>query len=96
VSDAVFGPAADGGFWLIGLSRPDARLLRGVPMSCPDTGRIQFRRLREAGLDVAVLPELNDVDTAADVVEVAAQAPHGRFAAAVRNVTESAVPAGTA
>src|SRR5690606_17287654 len=31
--DAWFGPAADGGFWALGLARPDARLLRGVPMS---------------------------------------------------------------
>ncbi|MFI0352975.1 TIGR04282 family arsenosugar biosynthesis glycosyltransferase [Actinomadura sp. 9N407] len=80
---AVFGPAADGGFWLLGLARPDARLLRGVPMSRPDTGRIQLDRLRAAGLDVALLPTLTDVDTAADAAQVAALAPHGRFAAAV-------------
>ncbi|WP_131764079.1 DUF2064 domain-containing protein, partial [Actinomadura fibrosa] len=79
-------PAADGGFWLLGLRRPDARLLRGVPMSRPDTGAIQFGRLRAAGLEVAVLPELTDVDTARDAEAVAAAAPHGRFAAAVRDL----------
>jgi glycosyltransferase A (GT-A) superfamily protein (DUF2064 family) len=82
-SGAVFGPASDGGFWLLGLARPDARLLRGVPMSRPDTGRIQLDRLRAAGLDVAPLPTLTDVDTAADAAEVAALAPHSGFAAAV-------------
>jgi len=85
--DAVFGRAADGGFWLLGLARPDAGLLRGVPMSRPDTGRVQLARLRAAGLDVALLPPLTDVDTAADAAEVAALAPHGRFAAAFRTVT---------
>ncbi|MFC9977972.1 TIGR04282 family arsenosugar biosynthesis glycosyltransferase [Spirillospora sp. NPDC127200] len=85
--DAVLGPAADGGFWLLGLTRPDASLLRGVPMSRPDTGRRQLARLRAAGLSVAALPELTDVDTAADAAEVAALAPHGRFAAAFRRHT---------
>ena len=32
-ADAVFGPAADGGFWLLGLRRPDPQLILGVPMS---------------------------------------------------------------
>ncbi|MQY04715.1 TIGR04282 family arsenosugar biosynthesis glycosyltransferase [Actinomadura macrotermitis] len=82
--DAVFGPAADGGFWLLGLRRPDAALLRGVPMSRPDTGRRQLARLR--GLDVALLPELTDVDTPADAAHVARLAPHGRFAAALQGV----------
>lgn len=81
--DAVFGPAGDGGFWLLGLRRPDPRLLRGVPMSRPDTGACQLERLR--GLRVATLPTLTDVDTAADAVRVAAQAPRTRFAAAVRD-----------
>ncbi|TDC45279.1 glycosyltransferase [Actinomadura sp. KC345] len=82
--DAVFGPASDGGFWLLGLRRPDAALLRGVPMSRPDTGAVQLARLRAAGLDVAALPELTDVDTAADAERVAAGAAGTRFAAAVR------------
>ncbi|MEU5882142.1 TIGR04282 family arsenosugar biosynthesis glycosyltransferase [Spirillospora sp. NPDC047279] len=86
--DAVYGPAEDGGFWLLGLRRPDAGLIRGVPMSRPDTGRVQLGRLRAAGLSVALLPELTDVDTAADAGKVAAAAPHGRFAAAVRRVRD--------
>ncbi|MEU9002804.1 DUF2064 domain-containing protein [Streptomyces sp. NPDC048551] len=35
--DAWFGPAADGGFWALGLAEPDPELLRGVPMDVPDT-----------------------------------------------------------
>lgn len=84
---AAFGPAADGGFWLLGLREPDPALIKGVPMSRPDTGAAQLSRLRAAGLDVAMLPELSDVDTAADVVRVArSAAPSGRFARAVREI----------
>jgi uncharacterized protein len=77
--DAVFGPAADGGFWLLGLRRPDPRLLLGVPMSRPDTGARQRARLR--GLRVTTLETLTDVDTVADAVRVADEAPRTRFAA---------------
>ncbi|ONH24452.1 glycosyltransferase [Pseudofrankia asymbiotica] len=85
-TDAVFGPAADGGWWALGLRRPDGRLLRGVATSRPDTGARQRERLAQAGLRVAALPVLRDVDTAADADEVARLVPHGRFAAAVRTV----------
>ena len=63
-ADAVFGPAEDGGFWLLGLRRPDPELILGVPMSADDTGRVQLGRLRDAGLRVRQVPELLDVDTA--------------------------------
>ncbi|MYS33120.1 hypothetical protein K388_04145 [Streptomyces sp. KhCrAH-43] len=79
--DAWFGPAEDGGFWALGLAEPDPDLLRGVPMSVPETGAVQRRRLIDAGLTVRDLPALRDVDTAADAAEVAALAPGGRFAA---------------
>jgi glycosyltransferase A (GT-A) superfamily protein (DUF2064 family) len=85
-ADAAFGPAADGGFWALGLRTPDAALLRGVPMSTATTGAIQRTRLRAAGLRVLDLPQLRDVDTAADAVAVARQAPRSRFAARTREL----------
>ncbi|MFP8883815.1 TIGR04282 family arsenosugar biosynthesis glycosyltransferase [Streptomyces mangrovi] len=77
---AWFGPAADGGFWALGLADPDPGLVRGVPMSTDRTGELQRRRLLEAGLSVRDLPVLRDVDTAKDAAEVAALT-RGRFAA---------------
>ena len=91
--DAWFGPAADGGFWALGLAVPDPALLRGVPMSRPDTGRVQYERLTAAGLRVGRLPVLRDVDTADDARRVAASAPGGRFAAVHASLT-TATPAG--
>ncbi|CAL9602418.1 TIGR04282 family arsenosugar biosynthesis glycosyltransferase [Streptomyces cellulosae] len=83
--DAWFGPAADGGFWALGLADPDPELLRGVPMSTPYTGAAQRRRLD--GLRVRDLPLLRDVDTAEDAVAVADAAPDGRFAARLGRLT---------
>ncbi|MEU1110657.1 DUF2064 domain-containing protein [Streptomyces sp. NPDC005866] len=85
--DAYFGPAEDGGFWALALADPDPQLLRGVPMSTPETGAVQRRRLVAAGLRVRDLPRLRDVDTAADAAAVAALAPHGRFAARLARCT---------
>ncbi|MFD5496261.1 DUF2064 domain-containing protein [Streptomyces sp. NPDC127091] len=90
--DAHFGPAEDGGFWALGLARPDPALLRGVPMSTSVTGAVQRDRLLTAGLRVRDLPPLRDVDTAADAHAVAALAPHGRFAARLARCTAGAGP----
>ncbi|WP_439812809.1 TIGR04282 family arsenosugar biosynthesis glycosyltransferase [Streptomyces sp. P9-2] len=83
--DAWFGPAADGGFWALGLADPDPELLRGVPMSTPHTGAAQRGRLD--GLRVRDLPLLRDVDTAEDAAAVADAAPGGRFAARLARLT---------
>ena len=80
-ADAVFGAALDGGYWGIGLRRPDPAAFDGVPMSHPATGMAQRLRLAELGLRTSVLPPLRDVDTIDDARAVAAEAPGSRVAA---------------
>jgi glycosyltransferase A (GT-A) superfamily protein (DUF2064 family) len=90
--DAVLGPAADGGWWALGLADPrHAQVLAGVPMSRDDTGERTLRALTGCGLRPGRAAELSDVDTMADARAVAAACPHGRFARAVRAVPDQAV-----
>jgi rSAM/selenodomain-associated transferase 1 len=79
-ADAAFGAALDGGYWGIGLRRPDPAVFRDVPMSDPRTAAVQRLRLAELELRTEVLPPLCDVDTIADARAVAAAAPESRFA----------------
>ena len=81
--DAVLGRAEDGGYWAIGLVRPDERVFRGVPMSVETTGEAQRARLDELGLRTEELPVLRDVDFFEDARAVASEAPDSRFARAV-------------
>ena len=82
--DAVLGPAPDGGYWGIGLRRPDAAVFEGIPMSSTYTGSLQHERLTALGLSTELLSELEDVDTLAEARAVALAAPDTRFAAALR------------
>jgi rSAM/selenodomain-associated transferase 1 len=65
-ADVVLGPASDGGYYLIGMSRIHSPLFAGVPWSSPDTLRVTLERARACGLSVALLEERRDIDTAAD------------------------------
>jgi glycosyltransferase A (GT-A) superfamily protein (DUF2064 family) len=82
--DALLGPAADGGWWALGLRNPrHADLIRHVPTSRADTGVRTRAALAAAGLSVAALPQLTDVDTMVDAHAVAQTVPGSRFAAAL-------------
>jgi rSAM/selenodomain-associated transferase 1 len=83
-ADAVLGPAPDGGYWSIGLTRPDSRVFNRIPMSQDTTCAAQRARIKELGLSLHELPWLRDVDTIVDARAVARQAPGSRFAAALR------------
>ena len=85
--DAVLGPANDGGWWGLAVTRPGlADVLAHVAMSTPSTGRLTRAALEATGAGVRILPPLRDVDEWPDAVAVASQAPAGRFAAAVAAV----------
>jgi uncharacterized protein len=88
-TDAVLGPAVDGGWWAIGLHRVDGRVFAGVPMSRADTGRRQLDRLECLGLRTRLLPRLRDVDHYADAVAVAAMAPETPFAETVGRLADA-------
>ncbi|MBT7834404.1 MAG: glycosyltransferase [Rhodospirillaceae bacterium] len=66
-ADAVFGPADDGGFWLVGLRRGQwaARLFHGVRWSSPQTLTDTLANL-PATARVVQLETLSDVDTRDD------------------------------
>jgi rSAM/selenodomain-associated transferase 1 len=85
-TDAVLGPALDGGYWAIGLRRPDPSVFDGVPMSTPHTLRAQAGRLRALGLRHRRLAPLRDVDTIDDARAVAHAAPATAFAACLRSL----------
>jgi hypothetical protein len=93
--DAVLGEAVDGGWWAAGLRRADPRAFTGVPMSKRFTHEAQLRRLHALGLRVERLPLLRDVDTFADALAVADEAPHTIFARTVDGVAMSRAAAGS-
>ncbi|HML90922.1 TIGR04282 family arsenosugar biosynthesis glycosyltransferase [Methyloceanibacter sp.] len=65
-ADAVFGPARDGGYWLVGLKQSPRRLtpFENVPWSTPDALSATCANLK--GRKIALAATLTDVDTAED------------------------------
>ena len=72
-ADAVFGPAADGGYWLVGLRRCPRmpQLFEGVRWSSEHALADTLANLPR-GMRHALLEELSDVDTAADLARIRA------------------------
>jgi uncharacterized protein len=60
----VLSPALDGGYTLIGLSRPHAHVFAGIPWSTPGVHAATLARAREVGLPVRELRPWYDIDDA--------------------------------
>ncbi|HEY5855811.1 MAG TPA: DUF2064 domain-containing protein [Aldersonia sp.] len=92
--DAVLGPAADGGWWALGLCAADvAAGLTTVRMSTADTGAATLAMLRDRGQRTRLLPELVDVDHPADALYVAGSTGSAsRFGRAVDALTDKLAP----
>jgi uncharacterized protein len=66
-ADAVFGPSADGGYYLAVMGRLYPELFSGIAWSSEQVMAQTLARAREAGIGVELLPEWYDVDTVADL-----------------------------
>jgi len=78
-ADAVFHPAEDGGYVLVGLRRPQAGLFSAMTWSTPQVMADTRRRARTLGLRVQELETLWDVDRPQDLARL--QALHDPAAA---------------
>jgi rSAM/selenodomain-associated transferase 1 len=61
-ADAVFGPARDGGYYLLALSAPHLDLFSDIPWSTADTLRVSLALAETSALRTALLPEEDDID----------------------------------
>ncbi|MEM1297154.1 MAG: TIGR04282 family arsenosugar biosynthesis glycosyltransferase, partial [Verrucomicrobiota bacterium] len=62
--DVVFGPAADGGYYLIGMSLFKPELFRDIPWSSDETLNKSVECAMELNLRIGSLPISTDIDTA--------------------------------
>jgi len=72
-ADVGLGPCDDGGYDLIGLARPQPRLLAEVTMSTPHVLRDTLALAATAGLRAILLLPWYDVDVAGDLRRLAAE-----------------------
>jgi len=61
--DAVFGPAVDGGYYLVGTARYLPGFFAGIRWSSVHTLEDHLARCREQGWSFALLPARHDIDT---------------------------------
>jgi len=66
-AEAVFGPSADGGYYLVGLACPDERLFRKFTWSTPTVLLDTVARCRALSIPFSFLQPERDVDTGEDL-----------------------------
>jgi uncharacterized protein len=92
----VLGPADDGGYYLVGLSRPLPGLFASIPWGTSAVWPRTQQRLAELGVNGAALPGWRDFDDLADLqrlrVELAQLAPHAPVYQALARAIEQALP----
>jgi rSAM/selenodomain-associated transferase 2/rSAM/selenodomain-associated transferase 1 len=66
----VIGPTEDGGYYLIGLTRPHPELFRGVPWSTSEVLKVTLAKAKAAGLSVTLLPPWYDIDRPEDLIRL--------------------------
>lgn len=67
----VFGPAMDGGYYFVGLTRPQPELFRDIAWGSDKVWFTTQERLTSLGIAYELLPTLRDIDTVEDLVPAA-------------------------
>lgn len=67
---AVFTPAYDGGYALVGASRPIPEVFEGITWSTAEVMAQTRLRLKEVGIDHVELPAVHDIDYPEDLIHV--------------------------
>ncbi len=69
-ADVVLGPSHDGGYYLIGLKRPDRRIFDGIDWGTSSVLRKTVANAKKLGCRTHLLPLLSDVDYRKDLSEL--------------------------
>ena len=79
-TDVVFGPAADGGYYLLAMKRVWDELFLDIPWSSAAVLAVSAAKAKAAHLGVALLPPWYDLDTPADLERPALRAANSTAA----------------
>jgi len=70
----VLGPADDGGYYLIGMKQPHAHLFADIAWSTGEVAAMTRARAAALGIELVALPTWYDVDDAATLARLVAEA----------------------
>ena len=83
---AVVGPARDGGYALLGLTRPCPQAFDSIPWGSRRVFRLTESRLKDSNFRVDRLPTLEDIDSPANLLRFIARARRGALAHLAREL----------
>jgi rSAM/selenodomain-associated transferase 1 len=83
--DVVIGPAEDDGYYLVGMRKFDREIFEGIPWGTPGVLSATKDRVRDAGLNLNLLPAWYDVDTPAELARLKEELISGKATAKFTN-----------
>lgn len=66
-NEVVFGPAEDGGYYLVGMTKKHYSIFKNKTWSTDNLLEITLSELKEKGVSFSLLEKLNDIDTIEDL-----------------------------
>lgn len=95
-SEVVIGPAQDGGYYLMGLTRPIPELFEAIPWGTCEVCARTLTKARELQLAVALLPTGYDIDELEDLHRlIEDHAASEQLAAFAKTAATTGMPGGS-